>query len=82
MGQRRLAVDLDERLAERLEAAAAKAKMTVEAFVTEAVARTVADLEPWAEDEAACADYERIGEAIPFDAVQSWVESWWTPTNC
>jgi hypothetical protein len=32
----------------------------------------------WAEDEAAYAEYERTGEAIPIAAIEHWVRSWGT----
>jgi predicted transcriptional regulator len=32
----------------------------------------------WAEDEAAYAEYELSGEAIPIAAVEQWVRSWGT----
>ena len=43
-----------------------------------AVARAVADVEAWAEDETAYAEYERTGEAIPLEAMEDWVRSWGT----
>ena len=74
----RLAIDLDEQLAARLEAAAAREPKTVETFAADAVARAVDDFEAWAEDEAAYAEYERTGQAIPLSAVEDWVKSWGT----
>jgi hypothetical protein len=32
----------------------------------------------WMEDEAAYAEYERTGEAIPIAAIERWVRSWGT----
>lgn len=74
----RLAIELDEELAVRLEAAAAKEQKTAEAFAADALARAVDELEAWTEDEAAYAEYERTGEAIPLSAVENWVKSWGT----
>ncbi len=50
----------------------------METFAARALARAVADVEAWAEDEAAYAEYERTGEAIPLAAVEEWVRSWGT----
>ena len=50
----------------------------MEGFAAEAVARAVADVELWAEEEAAYAAYELTGEAIPIVAVEAWVRSWGT----
>jgi hypothetical protein len=36
-------------------------------------------MDAWAEDEAAYAEYERTGEAIPLAAMEEWVRSWGTP---
>src|SRR5262245_21343991 len=55
----------DEDLAARLEAATVQSQTSIEMFAANAVARAVADVEAWAEDEAAYAEYERTGEAIP-----------------
>jgi predicted transcriptional regulator len=78
MSRTRLVIELDEDLATRLEAVTARAKTSVEMFAAKAVARAVADVEAWAEDEAAYAEYERTGEAIPLVAVEEWVRSWGT----
>ncbi len=78
MSPHRVAIELDEGLAARLEAVAAKEQTTAEAFAADAVARAVADVETWAEDEAAYAEYERTGEALPLAAVEAWVRSWGT----
>ena len=78
MAQTRLVIELDEDLAARLEAAIARSKTTVETFAAKAVARAVADVEAWAEDAAAYAEYERTGEAIALAAVGDWVRSWGT----
>ena len=75
---RRFAIELDEQLAVRLEAAAAKEKKTVEAFAADAVSSAVDELEAWTQDEAAYAEYERTGEAIPLSAMENWVKSWGT----
>jgi predicted transcriptional regulator len=75
----RLAIELDEELVSRLEAVAAREKMTVEALARDAVARAVLDLESWAEDDAAYAEYERTGEAIPLSAMENWAKSWGSP---
>jgi predicted transcriptional regulator len=84
----RLIIALDEELASRLEAATARSQTSIEAFAAKAVARAVADVEAWAEDEAAYAEYERTDEAIPLAAMEDWVRSWGTadelppPTPC
>jgi len=77
----RLALDLDDRLAARLRDAAAKQDVSTEAFVTDAVQRAVADVEAWAEDQAAYAEYERTGESIPLEAAEAWARSWGTPNE-
>ena len=74
----RLALDLDDGLAARLRDAAAKQETTAEAFAADAVQRAVADVEAWAEDEAAYAEYERTGESIPLEAAEAWARSWGT----
>jgi predicted transcriptional regulator len=73
---RRLAIDLDDRLAARLQEVAAKHGTTAEAFTLDAVQRAVADVEAWAEDEAAYGEYERTGESVPLEAAEAWVRSW------
>ena len=78
MSHTRLVIELDEDLATRLEAATAQSQTSIETFAAKAVARAVADVEAWAEDEAAYAEYERTGEAIPLAAVEDWVRSWGT----
>jgi predicted transcriptional regulator len=75
----RLAIDLDDELAARLEAAAEQAETSAEALATAAIARTVSDLDEWAEDEAAYAEYERTGDAISLASVEAWVRSWGKP---
>jgi predicted transcriptional regulator len=75
---RRLIIELDEELASRLEAATARSQTSIEVFAAKAVARAVADVEAWAEDEAAYAEYEHTGEAIPLAAMEDWVRSWGT----
>ena len=77
----RLAIELDDRLAARLNEAAAKQQTAAEAFAAEAVERAVADVELWAEDEAAFAEYERTSESIPLAAAEAWVRSWGTATE-
>jgi predicted transcriptional regulator len=69
-GMRRITIELDEELAARLEAAIARSHTSVETFAANAVARAVADVEAWVEDEAAYAEYERTGEAIPLAAME------------
>jgi predicted transcriptional regulator len=69
-------IELDEELAARLEAATAGSQTSVETFAANAVARAVAEVEAWAEDEAAYAEYERSGEAIPLTAMEDWARSW------
>lgn len=49
----RLAIELNETTAARLEAAAAQEQKTPETFAIDAVTRAIDDLEAWAEDEAA-----------------------------
>jgi predicted transcriptional regulator len=78
MSRTRLTIELDEDLAARLKAATEQSQTSVETFAAKAVARAVADVEAWAEDEAAYAEYERTGEAIPLGAVEDWVKSWGT----
>jgi predicted transcriptional regulator len=75
---KRIALELDERFAARLDEAARKQQTTAEAFAADAVQRAVADVESWAEDEAAYAEYERTGESIPLEAAEAWVRSWGT----
>ena len=76
MSRRRIAIDLDAKLADRLEAAAARAATSPAELAAAAIARAVDDLDAWAEDEAAYAEYERTGEAIPLESMQAWVKSW------
>jgi len=78
MAQTRIVIDLDEQLAASLEAAAKRSQTSVESFAASAVAGAIADVEAWAEDEAAYAEYERTGEAIPLAAMEQWVRSWGT----
>jgi predicted transcriptional regulator len=75
----RLDLDLDDQLAARLEAAAARERKTMETFAADAVARAVHDAETWADDEAAYAEYQRTGEAIPLAAMEDWVKTWGSP---
>jgi predicted transcriptional regulator len=81
MSQTRVVIDLDEELAASLEAAAKRSQTTVESFAAKAVARAVIDVEAWVEEEAAFAEYERSGEAIPIAAVEEWVRSWGTESE-
>jgi predicted transcriptional regulator len=74
----RLAIELDEELAARLEAAAAREQKTLETFAADALAWAVNNLDAWAEDDAAYAEYERSGEAIPLSAMEDWAKSWGT----
>jgi predicted transcriptional regulator len=78
MPQTRIVIDIDEDLAASLEAAAKRSQTSIENFASKAVARAVLDVEAWAEEEAAYAEYERTGEAIPIAAVEEWVRSWGT----
>ena len=78
MSRTRLVIELDDELAARLQTVTARAKTSMETFAARALARAVADVEAWAEDEAAYAQYERTGEAIPLAAVEEWVRSWGT----
>jgi predicted transcriptional regulator len=78
MAQTRIIIDLDEQLAAGLEAAAKRSQTSIESFAASAVARAIADVEAWAEEEAAYAEYERTGEAIPLAAMEEWVRSWGT----
>ena len=61
--------------------AARRLRVSVEDFATKAVARAVADVEQWTEEETAYAEYEKTGEAIPIAAVEEWVRSWGTPNE-
>jgi hypothetical protein len=45
-------------------------------FAAKAVARAIADVEAWTEEDAAYGEYERTGEAIPLAAVEDWVRNW------
>ena len=72
----RIAIDLDDEIAARLEAAAQHAETSAQALAAAAIARALDDLEAWAEDEAAFAEYERTGEAIPLSSMRAWVQSW------
>jgi predicted transcriptional regulator len=78
MPRTRVVIDLDEELAAGLEAAAKRSQTSIEGFAAKAVARAVVDVETWAEEEAAYAEYDRTGEAIPIAAVEQWVRSWGT----
>jgi predicted transcriptional regulator len=81
MPKTRLVIDLDEELAASLEAVAKQSQTSIESFAAKAVARAIADVEAWAEEEAAYAEYERTGEAIPIAAVEQWVRSWGTASS-
>jgi predicted transcriptional regulator len=78
MPKTRVVIDLDEELAASLEAAAKHSLTSIDSFATKAVARAIADVEAWAEEEAAYAEYERTGEAVPTAAIEQWVRSWGT----
>jgi len=78
MPRTRLVIELDEELAAGLEAAAKRSETSIEGFAARAVARAVVDVETWAEEEAAYAEYDRTGEAIPMAAIEQWVRSWGT----
>jgi predicted transcriptional regulator len=78
MPKTRVVIDLDEELAASLEAVARQSHTSIESFAAKAVARAIADVEAWAEEEAAYAEYERTGEAIPIAAIEQWVRSWGT----
>jgi predicted transcriptional regulator len=77
----RIAIDLDDNIAARLEAAARQAETSAQALAAAAIARAVDDLEAWAEDEAAYAEYERTDEAIPLASMRAWVNSWGQPNE-
>jgi len=81
MPKTRVVIDLDEELAASLEAVAKQSQTSIESFATKAVARAIADVEAWAEEEAAYAEYERTGEAIPIAAIEQWVRSWGTESE-
>lgn len=66
-------------MAARLEAAAKQTELSPQALATAAIARIIDDLEAWAEDEAAYAEYERSAEAIPLASMRAWVRSWGQP---
>lgn len=74
----RFAIEIDDRLAARLQKAAAEHGTTVEAFAAEAVESALDHAESWAEDEAAYAQYLQTGESIPLEAAEKWVRSWGT----
>ena len=74
----RLIIELDEEFASRLEAATSRSHTSMETFAAKAVARAVADVEAWAEDDAAYSEYEQTGEAVPLAAMEDWVRSWGT----
>jgi predicted transcriptional regulator len=74
----RLIIELDGNLAARLKAISGQTSISMETFAARAVARAIAEVEAWAEDESAYAEYERTGEAIPLAAVEEWVRSWGT----
>jgi hypothetical protein len=76
MPKTRVIIELDEALAAGLEAAARRSQTLIEGFAAKVVARAVTDVEAWAEEDAAYAEYERTGEAIPIAAVEQWVRSW------
>jgi predicted transcriptional regulator len=78
MPKTRVVIDLDEELAASLEAVAKQSQTSIESFAAKAVARAIADVEAWAEEDAAYAEYERTGEAIPIAAIEQWVRSWGT----
>jgi predicted transcriptional regulator len=78
MPKTRVVIDLDEELASGLEAAAKQSHISIESFAAKAVARAVVDVEAWADEDAAYAEYERTGEAIPIAAIEQWVRSWGT----
>jgi hypothetical protein len=82
MAQTRVIIDLDAELAAGLEAAAKQAQTSVESFAAKAVAGAIADVAAWAEDDAAYAEYERTGEAIPIAAVEQWVRAGAQRANC
>jgi predicted transcriptional regulator len=75
----RIAIQLDDDLAARLDAAAKEAETSPEELAAAAIARAVGDLEAWTEDEAAYAEYQRTGEAIPLSSMREWVRSWGKP---
>jgi predicted transcriptional regulator len=81
MSQTRVTLELDEELAAGLETAARRSRISVEDFATKAVARAVADVQQWAEEDAAYAEYEKTGETLPIAAVEEWVRSWGTPNE-
>ncbi len=78
MARTRLVIELDDDLAARLQAVSGETSISMETFATKAVARAIADVEAWTEEESAYAEYERTGEAIPLTAVEEWVRSWGT----
>ena len=75
----RIAIQLDDELAARLSAAAKEVETSPEELAAAAIARAVGDVEAWAEDEAAYAEYQQTGEAIPLSSMQAWVKSWGQP---
>lgn len=72
----RTTIELDQELADRLESFAAREQTSAQDLAKTAIARALDELETWAEDEAAFAEYERTGEAIPIGAMEEWVRNW------
>jgi hypothetical protein len=53
MPKTRVVIDLDEELAASLEAVARQSRTSIESFAVKAVARAIADVAAWADEEAA-----------------------------
>ncbi len=90
-------IEVDEQTAEVLKARAAARGMTVSELIAdlvEAVETLPPDLQaqrnaskgPWApdvlaEDARRLADFQRTREAVPWEDVKSWMQSWGTPNE-
>jgi hypothetical protein len=95
MTTRLRAIEIDAEIADRLEARAAALGISVSQLIAElsgAGAAFPPDLEamrregrgPWsrealAEDDRRWAEFQRTGEAVPWEEVHAWMESWGTP---
>jgi hypothetical protein len=87
-------IEIDAETASALEERAAARGMTVSEFLAELIgtdgplpqpldALRAAGRGPWspgilAEDARRFADFERMGEGVPWDEVKSWMQSWGT----
>lgn len=90
-------IEIDAEIAERLEARAAARGVSVSELIAELSGARPAlppDLEairregkgPWspaalAEDKRRWAEFQRTGEAVPWEELRAWMESWGTPNQ-